>query len=119
MPSCRPNFDTETGFYVVTLESFWYGYPKVGKEGNMFVQTPTVYPTPKKDSFINTYASDLPCLNSSESNDSNDSNNSNKSNDSNKSKTYRHKNRVFENMSTFLLFLIMFLLIILAVQKLA
>ena len=99
MPSCRPNFDTETGFYVATLEAFWYGYPKV-------------YPTPKKDSFLNTYASEPPCLNSSESKDSNDSN------DSKDSKKYRYKNRVFENVSTFLLFLIMFLLLILAVQKL-
>ena len=114
MPSCRPNFDTETGFYVVTLEAFWYGYPKVGKEGNMLVQTPTVYPTPKKESFLDTYASDPPCLNSSESNNSN---NSNDSDDSDDSKEYRHKNRLFENVSTFLLFLIMFLLLILAVQK--
>ena len=115
MPSCRPNFDTETGFYVATLEAFWYGYPKVGKEGNMIVQTPTVYPTPKKDSFLNTYASEPPCLNSSESKDSKDSNDSK---DSKESKKYRHKNRLFENVSTFLLFLIMFLLLILAVQKL-
>jgi hypothetical protein len=108
MPSCRPNFDTETGFYVVTLEAFWYGYPKVGKEGNMIVQTPTVYPTPKKEGFLNIYASDLPCVNSSKSNDSNDSNDSNE---------YRNRNRMFENISTFFLFFIMFLIVILAVQK--
>ena len=83
----------------------------------MIVQTPTVYPTPKKTSFLNTYASEVP-----ESKDSKDSKNSGESLDSkhshHKKHKYAHKNRLFENVSTFLLFLIMFLLIILAVQKL-
>jgi hypothetical protein len=52
MPNCRPNFDKETGFYVVTLDSFWYGYPKVGKEGDMTIEMPQVYPVPTKDTFL-------------------------------------------------------------------
>jgi len=43
-PNCRPNFYKQTGFYVVTLESFWYGYPNVGNEGEMIINTPQVYP---------------------------------------------------------------------------
>lgn len=36
-PNCRPNFFKETGLYVVTLQSNWYGYPyseKEDKNGN-------------------------------------------------------------------------------------
>ena len=43
-PNCRPNFYKQTGFYVVTLESYWYGYPNVGNEGEMIINTPQVYP---------------------------------------------------------------------------
>lgn len=28
IPSCRPNFFNKTGYYVITLYSNWYGYPK-------------------------------------------------------------------------------------------
>ena len=43
-PNCRPNFYKQTGYYVVTLESFWYGYPNVGNEGERIINTPQVYP---------------------------------------------------------------------------
>lgn len=33
VPNYRPNFCEQTGWYVITLWSNWYGYPNVGKEG--------------------------------------------------------------------------------------
>lgn len=34
-PSCRPNFYNQTGYYVVTLLSDWYGYPTETKMGEV------------------------------------------------------------------------------------
>lgn len=33
IPNCRPNFYDETGFYIVTLNSSWNGYPAVNRSG--------------------------------------------------------------------------------------
>lgn len=33
IPNCHPNFSDKTGWYVVTLETNWHGYPNVGNEG--------------------------------------------------------------------------------------
>jgi hypothetical protein len=35
VPNCRPNFSEQTGYYVVTLWSDWYGYPEPGKLGSV------------------------------------------------------------------------------------
>lgn len=34
-PSCRPNFCEQTGLYVITLWSNWYGYPEPDKLGTV------------------------------------------------------------------------------------
>jgi len=49
-PNCRPNFFNQTGFYVITLDSFWYGYTEVGKEGSVTIENiikNTPEPTPE------------------------------------------------------------------------
>ena len=28
VPNCRPNYFTKTGYYVITLNKLWQGYPK-------------------------------------------------------------------------------------------
>jgi hypothetical protein len=33
--NCRPNFFTDTGYYVITLNSSWNGYPKPDKLGTV------------------------------------------------------------------------------------
>ena len=38
-PSYRPNFYDKHGYYVITLISNWYGYPKKGEYGNMTLIT--------------------------------------------------------------------------------
>lgn len=35
LPNCRPNFCEKTGLYIVTLQSNWYGYPKMGSHGSV------------------------------------------------------------------------------------
>jgi hypothetical protein len=35
VPNCRPNFFEQTGYYVVTLWSNWYGYPNVDMNGEV------------------------------------------------------------------------------------
>lgn len=35
MPNCRPNFYDKTGWYTLTLGSFWSGYPP--KNGNVSI----------------------------------------------------------------------------------
>lgn len=35
IPNCRPNYFARTGYYVVSLESFWYGYPEPDKLGTV------------------------------------------------------------------------------------
>lgn len=39
-PSCKPNLYNISGYYVCTLmDSYWYGYPNVGNEGQMIIET--------------------------------------------------------------------------------
>lgn len=35
IPNCRPNFFDKTGYYVITLNANWYGYPAPNKLGNV------------------------------------------------------------------------------------
>jgi hypothetical protein len=34
VPNCRPNFYNDTGYYIVTLFTDWYGYPTNGSLGS-------------------------------------------------------------------------------------
>ena len=34
-PNCRPNMSDATGYYVISLDSNWYGYPKNGQLGTV------------------------------------------------------------------------------------
>ena len=39
-PSCKPNLYHISGYYVCTLlDSYWYGYPNVGNEGQITIET--------------------------------------------------------------------------------
>ena len=57
-PNCRPNYFAKTGYYVIVLQSFWYGYPDT--DGNVKVMDlyqsttkpaiPLVYPNSSPNS---------------------------------------------------------------------
>jgi len=37
VPNCRPNFFYYNGYYVITLNSNWYGYPNPNKLGKAII----------------------------------------------------------------------------------
>lgn len=37
VPNCRPNFYSKTGYYVITLDSSWNGYPQPGNLGKIIL----------------------------------------------------------------------------------
>jgi hypothetical protein len=58
VPNCRPNYYAKTGYYVITFNSFWYGYPPLHMLGEATIvglgthpavptHIPTHIPTPK------------------------------------------------------------------------
>lgn len=52
--NCRPNYYEETGYYVITLVSGWYGYPNPDKLGIAIIKglekyIPSVYEEPKEN----------------------------------------------------------------------
>ena len=48
-PNNRPNFFNQTGFYVITLDSFWYGYPQIGQEGMVTIDNIIEQPEPQPE----------------------------------------------------------------------